>query len=275
MKSSPAKMQRRMFLKTTVASFTLPAVLAGQERETTYESLFDGRTLAGWHTNPARIGHGTGGQWTVVDGAIVGQQDPPGSGNGGLLLSDRKFDDFDLMVDAFPDWGPCSGVFFRCTDAGAGFQVYVDYHDGGNVGHLRGEMPGSFAIMPFKIKGLLNDQKQLTGFETYPDPRAAKWPDGVYSYCCTADAWLAAWKVNTWNTLRIRSVGKFPTVTTWVNGVKMCEFNGATSTLPSYDKDRVHSLLGNKGSIGLQVHGGKGWPKGAVCRWKNIRIREL
>ena len=42
-----------------------------------------------------------------------------------------------------------TGVFFRCTDKGEGFQMYVDYHEGGNVGHLRGEMPGAFAIKPF------------------------------------------------------------------------------------------------------------------------------
>ena len=27
--------------------------------------------------------------------------------------------------------------------------------------------------------------------------------------------------------------------------------------------------------LGLQVHGGNGWPQGSQCRWKNIRIQEL
>ena len=46
--------------------------------------IFDGKTLAGWHKNPERIGHGTGGSWVVEEGVIAGEQDPPGSGNGGI-----------------------------------------------------------------------------------------------------------------------------------------------------------------------------------------------
>src|SRR2546427_143061 len=46
-----------------------------------YIQLFDGKSLSGWHKNPQKIGHGTGGSWKVEDGAIVGEQDPPGSGN--------------------------------------------------------------------------------------------------------------------------------------------------------------------------------------------------
>ncbi len=240
-----------------------------------YESLFDGQTLEGWHTNPGKIGHGTGGHWQVEQGMITGEQDPPGSGNGGLLLTDRKFGDFDLWVDVNPDWGPCSGIFFRCTDAGEGFQVYVDYHDGGNVGHLRGEMKGAFALMPFKIFGQLDESGQLRALETRPDARTKQWPPNVYRSICTASDWLQAWNVGEWNSVRIQCVGKYPTVRTWINGLAVCHFDGASCTLPGYDKDHVWGRLGGRGSIGLQVHGGKGWPAGSKCRWKNIRIKEL
>ncbi len=86
-------------------------------------SLFDGRSLAGWHKNPQRIGHGTGGHWVVKEGVIVGEQDPPGSGNGGMLLTDRTFADFELMIDLKPDWGVDSGLFLRSTDKGECFQM--------------------------------------------------------------------------------------------------------------------------------------------------------
>src|SRR5437868_1372134 len=76
--------------------------------------LFDGKTLDGWHKNPEKIGHGTGGHWFVEEGVIAGEQDPPGSGNGGILLTDRKFGDFELTIDMKPDWGVCSGLFVRC-----------------------------------------------------------------------------------------------------------------------------------------------------------------
>jgi len=238
-------------------------------------TLFDGRTLSGWHTNPQPVGHGTGGLWQVERGVLTGQQDPPGSGNGGLLLTDKKFGDFELTLEMNPDWGPCSGIFFRCTEAGAGFQMYVDYHDGGNIGHLLGEMPGAFAMKPFKFNGIFDDSGKLSRIVRAADRPAAKWPPGVYESICTPEDFLAAWKVGQWNAARIRCVGARPKINVWINDLEVCRFNGETCTLPSYDKDRVLELLGPKGSIGLQVHGGKDWPQGTKCRWRKIRIREL
>ncbi len=270
------RLSRRSFSQAIIGGLAvLPASAMCTDAPDGYESLFDGHTLNGWHVNPQKIGHGTGGRWRVVDGAIVGEQDPPGSGNGGLLLSDRTFQDFDLLVDMKPDWGPCSGVFFRCSDGGEGFQVYVDYHDNGNVGHLRGEMKGAFALMPFRFMGRTDDDGQLKGLDMKVDPRTKDWPSGVYESVCSMDEWLKAWKIDDWNTLRLRCEGRYPRVQTWINGVPICDFNGETCTLPGYDRDHVLSRLGMKGSIGLQVHGGKGWPKGAVCRWKNVRIKSL
>jgi hypothetical protein len=265
---------RRTFLKTcgvAGAALSAPAWAANEP-----SSLFDGQSLKGWHKPPKRIGHGTGGHWFVQDGLLLGEQDPPGSGNGGMLLSDEKFGDFELQIDMRPDWGPDTGVFFRSTEQGDGFQMYVDYHKNGNVGHLRGEMRVSFAMKPFQINAKLGPDGQPESFTTSPDPRAAKWPAGVYEYTCTAEQWLKAWRVKDWNTARIRCTGKYPQITTWVNDLKVCHWNGETCPLPEYDKERVFANLGREGSIGLQIHGGKAmWPAGALCRWRNIRIQRL
>lgn len=64
-------------------------------------------------------------------------------------------------------------------------------------------------------------------------------------------------------------------ITTWINDLEVCRFDGETSTCPGYDKERVFGILGREGSIGLQVHGGKNWPEGKKCRWRNIRVRDL
>ena len=241
-----------------------------------FSPLFDGKSLEGWHTNTLKSIHGPGGRWVVEDGVLLCEQEPPGSGNGGLLLSDRRFGDFELLVDMRPDWGPDSGIFFRCTEAGAGYQAYVDYHDAGNVGHLRGELPGAFAMKPFQIFADRDTSGRITGFTTKPDSRATKWPDGVYAYSCPPEAWIAAWRVHDWNTMRIRCAGVHPEITTWINGVKICTFSGDACALPGYNKERVLKTLGREGMIGLQVHGGLGsWPKGTRCRWKNILIKEL
>lgn len=275
------KMNRRRFVGASslvaaslAGGLPFPRAEAAKKKAAAWESLFDGVSTKGWHKPPQKIAHGTGGRWRVEDGVLVGEQDPPGSGNGGILLSDRKFSDFELEIDMRPDWGPCSGIFFRCNDQGHGFQMYVDYHDRGNVGHLRGEMPGSFAMMPFKIFGEVKDGR-LAGLRSEPDPRKAKWPDGVYRKICSAGEWLKAWKVEGWNRCRLSCVGKYPRVNVWLNDLHVCDWDGATSTLPGYDRERVHGILGPAGSIGLQVHGGKGWPKGSVVRWRDIRVREL
>lgn len=273
-------LSRRGFLRSSAVAAGLGAVAAAGHRrahaaEDGYVPLFNGKDLAGWHTNPGKISHGAGGRWQVADGVLTGEQDPPGSGNGGLLLTDQPFGDFELVLDMKPDWGPDSGVFFRCTDAGAGFQMYVDYHDRGNVGHLRGEMPGAFAMKPFQIYGASGAGGGLAGFTSQPDPRALKWPEGVYAQSCTFEEWRQAWRIDDWNTARIRCVGKYPVITVWLNGLQVCRWDGEACALPAYDKEKVFGHLGRRGAIGLQVHGGNGWPEGKKCRWRNIRIKEL
>lgn len=234
-------------------------------------SLFDGKSLAGWHKNAKRIGHGTGGQWQVEDGVITGRQDPPGSGNGGILLTDKTFGDLEVTVDAKPDWGIDSGFFVRSTEQGQCYQFMVDYHEGGNVGHLYGEGTGGFNNRPFDIFGKYDDRKQLAALFT--KPVAAKPPKAT---TISGEDWAKAWKVNDWNTFKVRCVGNPARITTWINGVLVSEFDGRTYDGPGYDRDKVAKLLGAEGRLALQIHGGATWwPKDAACRWKNIKVRPV
>lgn len=259
-----------VFLMGCLAVFAPSSISAQQENEAGFVSIFDGKSLQGWHKNPERIGHGTGGQWTVEDGAITGQQDPPGSGNGGILLTDEKFGDFELLIDMQPDWGVCSGLFVRGNDRGQCFQMMVDYHEAGNVGHIYGEGSGGFNNRPFEIFGVYNDQKDLTALTTKPSN--AQVPA---AYSIEPEAWLKAWKVNDWNTARVRVTGNPAVITTWINGAKVSEFDGTKFDGANYDKTKVAETLGPEGSIAVQVHGGKSWPEGAKCRWKNIKVKKL
>ena len=234
-----------------------------------YISLFDGNTLRGWHKNPARIPHGTGGIWVVEDGAISGEQDPPGSGNGGILLTDQKFGNFELLIDIKPDWGVCSGLFVRSNDKGQCFQMMVDYHDRGNIGHIYGEGSGGFNNRPFDIFGVIKNDRLvgLTAGKNKENPPPA--------YSISPQDWVKVWRVNDWNSAKVRVVGNPPVITTWINGVKVSVFDGNTFKHPQYDRDKVAKLLGAEGSIAVQVHAGKDWPKGAKCRWKNIKVKPL
>ena len=232
--------------------------------------LFDGKTLNGWHKNPQRIGHGTGGRWSVEKGAIVGEQDPPGSGNGGILLTDRKFGDFELQIDMKPDWGVCSGLFVRGNDRGQCFQMMVDYHDNGNVGHIYGEGTGGFNNRPFDIMGRYNKDKQLIGLTTKPSAKPVP-----PAFSIKGQEWVKAWKIGDWNTARVRVVGNPPQITTWINSHKVSEFDGTRFNGSGYNSQTVARQLTSHGRIAVQVHGGKGWPKGAKCRWRNIRVKPL
>jgi len=232
--------------------------------------LFDGKSLAGWHKNPLRIGHGTGGIWAVEDGTITGEQDPPGSGNGGILLTDHKYKDFEIELELKPDWGVCSGFFLRSTEKGQCYQIMVDYHDRGNVGHIYGEGVGGFNNRPYEIDGIYDENRKLIGLKAKAN--SEKLPN---AYSCTPEDFVKTWKINDWNTLKARCVGNPPQITSWINGVKISEFNGTNYDGPRYNQQSVTGTLGAEGHIAVQVHGGKGWPNGAKCRWRNFKIKSL
>lgn len=248
----------------------------GVERDE-FISLFDGESLDGWHSRGITQ-RGNGGRWRVENGVITGQQDPPGSGNGGILMTNQEFGDFELLVDLAPDWGIDSGVFLRTNNRGY-FQIYVDYHDHGNIGSLSVEPPtgeGRVFIRPYNIFAEKSARGDITGFTFKSDDREIAWDPGYLEYSAPPRDWETAWKVGQWNTLRIRCVGKYPRISTWINYTKIAEFDGATCPHPRYDREETFQTLGREGAIALQVHSGTGaWKKGAKCRWDNIRIKPL
>jgi hypothetical protein len=264
----------------------LPAILAVPRVDTfgntlvtsqkgKFVSLFDGKSLAGWHTNREKIGHVTGGRLQVEKGVLTGEQDPPGSGNGGMLLTDNKYGDFELEIDLMPDFAIDSGVFIRTKETGECFQIYVDYRDNGLIGFVSTEGKDRMYIRPFCFDGVFDDKGNLIDLKIMPDKRPEAWQPGFLAYHASPEQWKKAWKIGKWNKMRIRCTGKYPRITTWINNVKIAEFDGETCPSPLYKKEMLAESLGREGHIGLQVHGGKGWKEGSKCRWKNIRIKEL
>lgn len=242
-------MTRRHSLRLLASIPLLPAAL-GRAQSPGWQPLFDGRSLAGWKPAPLSphskaSGNTTAGRWTVEAGAIVGSQDTPK--NGGLLLTEAEYSDHEVSVEMNNDFGPDSGLFLRCTDDGRGYQCLIDYHKGGTLGGIlgeriwnrRGERNFTFGDKPELIT--LNEHQQ-------PCP-------------VLPETWPFFWRVGQWNEIRARIVGDPPTITTWVNGVKILSFTEPKSVHPT------------KGKIGLQVHGGA-QPAGFV-RYRNLRVRVL
>jgi hypothetical protein len=85
-------------------------------------SLFDGKSLQGWHTIP-------GGEWAVEDGSIVGRSKKEDQRHG-LLVSDKTFKDFEVQISYKAIQGN-SGLYFRAEEVGGvvgvyGFQAEID-----------------------------------------------------------------------------------------------------------------------------------------------------
>jgi hypothetical protein len=248
---------RSFFLATFIclALFAahIPAADPSREKfdDAGFEVLFDGASLKGWHVS-TQTGHSTasmhtsGGRWRLEDGAIVGSQDIPG--NGGIILTDRKFTDFEVVLEMNNDFGPDSGLFLRSNEKGQAYQYMVDYHEGGNLAGIYGE----------GLSGGINHEN----FDLLDDPAKIQVKDAIFKCPVTAEQWPQVWKHGQWNELRARVVGNPPTITTWINGVRFMEFT---------DSEARHV---DDGRIALQVHGGGDYTKQNV-RYRNVRVKVL
>src|SRR5690606_23764336 len=143
--------------------------------------LFDGKTLNGWRVHDGVPKEHVGGTWTVEDGILVGDQDPPGQG--GLFITDRKFKDFILKLEGKLDWPVDSGVFLRVGETGKSHQVTLDFRPKGEIGAI---------YLPWG-KGVV--------FRN---------PQGIDHF-----------KRDNWNDLEIRIEGNPARIQVWLNGEKI------------------------------------------------------
>ncbi len=235
----------------------LTAVLGGaslQAAEPGFRSLFDGKTLKGWHIS-AKTGHSrasqnqSGGKWFVEDGAIHGTQDIPG--NGGIIITDETFKDFEVVIEMKNDYGPDSGLFLRSTEDGKAWQAMIDYHANGNLMGIYGEgLGGRPSVRNFSFLEKVTDIVEVDG-----DAIPIKLP-------VLPASWPLFWRHGQWNELRARIVHNPPHITTWINGVKIME----------WQETELRHI--EKGGIALQVHGGGDHTKEFV-RYRKIRVKEL
>src|SRR5690606_18807734 len=142
-------------------------------------ALFDGKSLEGWHIS--RTSHqGTAPNFYVEDGAIVLKQDP--YGQGGVLLSDEKYGDFELYVEVEIDSFCNGGIFLRSTESAQAYQVEL-------------ALPGGHG-------DLLGERLDVSA--------PAK-----------AEKISSVWKAGDWNAFRIRMTGDIPRIQLWVNDEQM------------------------------------------------------
>jgi hypothetical protein len=204
-----------------------------------FTPIFNGQNLSGWHTSRTNI-HGTTPNFFAMHGILLGTQSPLGSG--GILITDKKYKDFELYMEVKPDWGCDSGIFFRTTEDGVAYQVTLDYLPTGMLGNVNGEnglpgvggAPGAGSALNQKRGGLFDDIK--------------------------------AWKREEWNAIRLRVEGETPHVQMWVNDTLVTDFTDVKN----------NAVAGmREGPIAIQVHGLLRWRPGGFWRWRNIGVKEL
>ena len=77
--------------------------------------VFNGKDLTGWKP----VGDA---DWSVQDGALIGQQS---DGKSGDLFTEEGYDDFELLVTFRVQWPANSGIWFRAPDGGPGYQMDI------------------------------------------------------------------------------------------------------------------------------------------------------
>ena len=193
-----------------------------------WKLLFDGKTTKGWHNfKQTTVGPG----WTITDGVLT-SSDP---GHAGDIVTDEKYDWFELQVDWNTSPMGNSGIMFHCAD------------DGDTMWMSGPEIQ----IMDKAV----DPHGQLAGFlyDVYDSKVDSTNPPGQ------------------WNHFRIVISPK--KCATYVNGVKYYEYvlnspdfwdhvkKGKFGAMPNFSKL-------TKGPIGLQGDHGK-------VSFRNIKIKEL
>ena len=105
--------------------------------------IFNGTDLTGWHVSKTNH-HGTTPEYRVVQGVIVGTQNP--KGKGGILLTDKSLQELRGLHGGEARLGVRQRVVPALLRKGEAYQVTLDYLPGGSMGGIYGE----------NLKGLQN-----------------------------------------------------------------------------------------------------------------------
>ena len=208
-----------------------------REQAEAFTSVSNGMDLAGWHLS--RTSHqGTTGDFFVEDGAIILKQNP--YGQGGVLLSDKKYSDFELYVEVKIDSFCNGGIFLRSTESGQAYQVELAVP--GANGDLFGER------LNISVPGKASYIRDV-------------------------------WKPGDWNSFRIRMTGAVPRIVLWVNGSLMWDVQQPKNDFIAGATEGMIGFQSHWSALYLPVRGGfnmaGAWRPGAAQRFRKIRIKDL
>jgi len=216
-------------LTFSICSAAIAITLAAPAETGGWRPLFDGKTLTGWRGYQKQAPAG----WTVQDGMLVR------SAEGGDIITDEEFGDFELALEWKISEAGNSGIFYRALESTKLiWHNAPEYQILDNARHADGKNPMTSAGACYAL---------------YPPAKDVTRPVGQ------------------WNETRIVAKGKH--VEHWLNGTKLLEYEAGSDdwkTRVAASKFKVYPGFGEqlKGRIGLQDHGNLVW-------YRNIRIRDL
>lgn len=202
-------------------------------------SIFNGEDLTGWHISRTNH-HGTVGNYYVEDGMIVMKQYP--YGQGGIILTDKKYSDFELYLEVKADPGTNGGIFFGSNESGSAYQIEIEGDGEPTTANLISEM-----------------------LRTTTSARAENLQD--------------AWVQGGWNSFRLRVTGEIPHAILWVNGELMWDVQMERNDLIADAREGMIALQLHWSQTPTPVPGGSccaySWRPDGAHYFRNIAIKEL
>ncbi len=220
-----------LILFALIANFSKAQIPAG------FKPIFNGKTLKGWHIS--RTTHqGSTPNFFVQDGAIVGMEKP--YGQGGLLLTDKKYKSFELFLEVKLDSMCNSGIFLRSNEGGAAYQVELVLP--GNTGDLLGER-----LSPSKS--------------------------------ASAKGYEKVWKAGDWNSFRILMEGEIPHLKLWINGIEIWDVQQPKNDFLGGETEGMIGLQCHWTAL-YSKNAGNGmpltsWRPNGKIMFRNIGLKEL
>src|SRR5688572_3583629 len=221
---------------TTTTVSAMNNILTEDEKKEGWKLLFDGASTSGWH----KYGNSpVGTAWRLADGTLYFD---PSDKNGGDIVTDNEYDNFELSLEWKIDTSGNSGIIFYIHEDSTKY-----------------EWPWNTGL-----------EMQVLDNNGHPDAKIPKHRAGdLYDLIsCSSETVKPALE---WNNVRIKSVnGKLDfflneenvvSTTLWDDNWKKLVAGSKFKTMPDFGTYK-------KGRIGLQDHGNRVW-------YRNIKIKQL
>ena len=230
--------------QSTLQARNVDSSESGAALEKGFRSLFDGRSLDGWHAVP----EGTASDWSVQDGAVVGI----GSADrlAYLVWKDPQLADFELRLRYRLLTKGNTGVEIRAVADSSGRRPFEGYH--ADIGHV-GIGPNVLGAWDFHFaKRREHPRKEHPcplGTSLIIDESDIARPSPIKNGLTVQDI-----RDNDWNDVRIVAQGNH--FEFYINGKLASEFT-----------DNLRAGRLDRGAIGLQLHN-----RGMRVEFKDIRM---